>query len=168
MYDEIFNQNDMISLQNILRKQNQTITTAESCTGGGLGSLLSELSGSSKILMGGFVVYSNDSKNKLLDVKTDTLLKHGAVSKKTALEMAKNCKNRLETDIAISITGIAGPNGGTEAKPVGTVWIGVADESGTYAKKFVFLKNREANRELSKYTALSLIYRKLKYNIEIE
>lgn len=147
---------------------NLTISVAESCTGGGLGSLLSDFSGSSKILVGGFIVYSNESKISLLDVKEETLDRCGAVSEEIALELAENCRNKLKTDIALSITGIAGPNGGTEEKPVGTVWIGVSDKFGTYAKKFVFLKNREANRELSKYTALSLIYRKLKYNIEIK
>jgi competence/damage-inducible protein CinA-like protein len=142
-----------------------TISVAESCTGGGLGSLLSELSGSSKILEGGFIVYSNKAKMKLLNVNESTLIKYGAVSEQTAIELANNCREIMKTDFAISITGIAGPNGGTDDKPVGTVWIGISDSIETKAIKFVFLKNREANRELSKYTALSLLYRKLKYNI---
>ncbi len=141
------------------------ISVAESCTGGGLGSLLSELSGSSKILEGGFIVYSNKAKMKLLNVNESTLIKYGAVSEQTAIELANNCREIMKTDFAISITGIAGPNGGTDDKPVGTVWIGISDSIETKAIKFVFLKNREANRELSKYTALSLLYRKLKYNI---
>lgn len=146
---------------------NLTISVAESCTGGGLGSLLSELPGSSKIFSGGFIVYSNEAKMQLLEVKENTLSSYGAVSEQTAIELAENCRIKLGTDIAVSITGIAGPDGGSDEKPVGTVWIGISDSNRTVAKKFIFLKNREANRELSKYTALSLIYRNLKYNIEI-
>lgn len=146
-------------------KNNWTISVAESCTGGGLGSLLTELSGSSKILQGGFIVYSNKAKKELLNVKESTLNEFGAVSEETAIELAYNCRLKMKTDFAISITGIAGPNGGTGEKPVGTVWIGISDLKETKATKFVFLKNREANRELSKYTALSMLYRQLKYNI---
>ena len=148
-------------------KNNWTLSVAESCTGGGLGSLLTELKGSSKILQGGFIVYSNNAKKNLLDVNETTLEKYGAVSEQTAIELANNCRKKMGTDFAISITGIAGPDGGSTKKPVGTVWIGISDSTKTKATKFVFLKNREANRELSKFTALSLLYRKLKYNIEI-
>lgn len=148
-------------------KNNLTISVAESCTGGGLGSLLTELPGSSKIFSGGFIVYSNNAKIELLEVKEDTLSSYGAVSEQTAIELAENCRKKLKSDISVSITGIAGPDGGSDEKPVGTVWIGISDSNGTIARKFIFLKNREANRELSKYTALSLIYRNLKYNIEI-
>ena len=153
------------AFQEYFLKNNWTISVAESCTGGGLGSLLTELSGSSKILEGGFIVYSNKAKQELLNVQKVTLDTYGAVSKETAIELANNCRIKLKTDFAISITGIAGPNGGSEDKPVGTVWIGISDSQETKATKFVFLKNREANRELSKYTALSMLYRKLKYNI---
>jgi nicotinamide-nucleotide amidase len=157
----------LAAFQEYLIKNDWTISVAESCTGGGLGSLLTENSGSSKIFTGGFIVYSNKAKQDLLDVKQSTLDKFGAVSKETAIELANNCRVKLNTDYAISITGVAGPNGGSEEKPVGTVWIGISDMKSTKAIKFVFLKNREANRELSKYTALSLLYRKLKYNIDI-
>ena len=153
------------AFQEYFLNNNWTISVAESCTGGGLGSLLTELSGSSKILEGGFIVYSNKAKKELLNVKESTLAEFGAVSEETAIELAYNCRLKMQTDFAISITGIAGPNGGTDEKPVGTVWIGVSDSKETKATKFVFLKNREANRELSKYTALSMLYRKLKYNI---
>ncbi len=153
------------AFQEYFIKNNWTISVAESCTGGGLGSLLTELSGSSKIFEGGYIVYSNNAKKVLLNVNEATLNNYGAVSEQTALELANNCRVKLKTDFAISITGIASPNGGTNGKPVGTVWIGISDSKETKATKFVFLKNREANRELSKYTALSMLYRKLKYNI---
>ncbi|TNE36995.1 CinA family protein [bacterium] len=143
-----------------------TISVAESCTGGGLGSLLSELPGSSKILLGGFIVYSNKAKKTLLNVNENTLKDYGAVSEQTAKELAYNCQKKLNSDYAISITGIAGPSGGSEKKPVGTVWIGIAERNKVTAYKYTFLNDREANRELSKYTALSILYRKLKYNIE--
>lgn len=143
-----------------------TISVAESCTGGGLGSLLSELPGSSKILLGGFIVYSNKAKKTLLNVNENTLKDYGAVSEQTAKELAYNCQKKLNSDYAISITGIAGPSGGSEKKPVGTVWIGIAESNKVTAYKYTFLNDREANRELSKYTALSILYRKLKYNIE--
>lgn len=148
-----------------LLSNNSTISVAESCTGGGLGSLLSDLSGSSKIFKGGFIVYSNEAKQSLLGVNKISLDNFGAVSEQVAIEMADNCRKKLDTDFAISITGIAGPTGGTKDKPVGTIWIGIADRNSVKAKKFIFLKDREANRELSKYTALSLLYRKLNYNI---
>lgn len=156
------------AFQEFFIKNNWTISVAESCTGGGLGSLLTELSGSSKILQGGFIVYSNKAKQELLNVQESTLNKYGAVSKETAIELAHNCRIKLKTDFAISITGIAGPDGGSDEKPVGTVWIGISNSDETKAIKFVFLKNREANRELSKYTALSLLYRQLKYKIDLE
>jgi nicotinamide-nucleotide amidase len=154
------------AFQEYFIKNKWTISVAESCTGGGLGSLLTELSGSSKILIGGYIVYSNKAKNELLNVQISTLDNSGAVSEETAIELAHNCRLKLNTDFSIAITGIAGPNGGSVEKPVGTVWIGISDSKETKAIKFVFLKNREANRELSKYTALSLLYRKLKYNID--
>ncbi len=169
LYSHIIEENKPIleAFQEYFIKNNWTISVAESCTGGGLGSLLTELSGSSKILEGGFIVYSNNAKQELLNIKKSTLDNYGAVSEETAKELANNCRLKLNTDFAISLTGIAGPNGGSEEKPVGTVWIGISDSKETKAIKFVFLKNREANRELSKYTALSLLYRKLKYNIDL-
>lgn len=150
----------------ILIGNNLTISVAESCTGGGLGSLLSEIPGSSKILLGGFIVYSNKAKKTLLNVNENTLKKFGAVSEQTAIELAINCREIMNSDLAISITGVAGPTGGTKDKPVGTVWIGISDSKKVTATKFSFLKDRKANRELSIYSALSLLYRKLKYNID--
>lgn len=155
------------AFQEYLISNRWNIAVAESCTGGALGKLLTELSGSSKIFEGGFIVYSNKAKQELLNVQKSTLENFGAVSEQTAMELANNCRLKLKTDFGLSITGIAGPNGGTKEKPVGTVWIGISDSKETKAIKFVFLKNRDANRELSKFTALSLLYRKLKYNIEL-
>jgi len=106
------------------------IVTAESCTGGGFAYELTSVVGSSAWFERGFVTYSNEAKQELLGVSEATLQKYGAVSAETAVEMAVGALRQSRADIAISVTGIAGPNGGTEDKPVGTVWFGVADKDG--------------------------------------
>lgn len=135
-----------------------TLATAESCTGGLVAKRITDVSGSSKVFMGGVVSYSNDVKIKILGVSEETLAAHGAVSEETAREMALGARERLGSDIAVSTTGIAGPSGGSEEKPVGTVCFGVASSHGvkTYTEHFGEELPREAIRELASDFALSL------------
>jgi len=115
-----------------------TLGTAESCTGGLIGGALTAISGSSKCYAGGVVSYSNNLKMNLLGVPKEMLKTHGAVSEPVAKTMASGAREKLGVDIAISVTGIAGPGGGSEAKPVGTVWIGVATANGVSAREFQY------------------------------
>ncbi len=147
----------------LLKKRGETCSVAESCTGGLLGGEFTSVPGSSEYFTGGAIVYSNKAKMNILHVKEDTLEKHGAVSKETALELAAGVRTLYGTDYGIGITGIAGPGGGTEEKPVGTVWISIADKNGAEAKKYVFSTDRAVNRERSVGTALALLYKKLKF-----
>lgn len=144
----------------------QTVAVAESCTGGGLGSIFTCVPGSSEYFLGGIIAYSNQVKIGLLGVAQDTLNQYGAVSHPVAQEMAQGVKQKLNTDWGISITGIAGPGGGTETKPVGLVYIGLASADGQI-KSFEcrFGKDRERSliRHLSSYRALDLLRRKLLY-----
>ena len=125
MTESIFNEKEMIELQNLLRAHNKTITSAESCTGGLVASMITEISGSSDIFNGSIVTYSNEIKNQELKVEKDTLDKYGAVSTQVVKEMLTGVIKKFKADYAIAISGIAGPNGGTKNKPVGTVVIGV-------------------------------------------
>lgn len=129
MYDEIFNENDMTTLQNLLRNNNKTITTAESCTGGLVAHLITNISGSSDVFDGGIISYSNRIKNQELNVKNQTLEKYGAVSVEVVSEMLKGAIKKFNANYAIAISGIAGPGGGTKNKPVGTVVIGICDDN---------------------------------------
>lgn len=157
------NGNDLVfAVANLLLRKNLTLSCAESCTGGLLSGKLTDISGSSKFLKGSFVTYSNDAKIEQINVSRLTLEKFGAVSQEVAIEMAKGCLNKLKTDYSLSITGIAGPDGGSAEKPVGTVWIGLANNSKVIAKKFIFTNDRFANRQLSIYNALSILYTELK------
>ena len=134
-----------------------TIATAESCTGGLLAHRLTNVSGSSKYMPGGVVSYSNEIKIAEVGVKKETLIAHGAVSEQTAGEMATGVQEKFNTDIGIGITGIAGPTGGTDEKPVGLVYIGLAVKEKLIVKRFLFLKNRKANKLLSSQTALNML-----------
>jgi len=149
-------------LASLLSEKKLTISAAESCTGGLFGSKITSLPGSSRYFNGSAVTYSNEAKNNILNVSEETLDNFGAVSKECAIEMARGAKEKYNSDLAISITGIAGPEGGTEDKPVGTVWIGVSSKNGTDAHKFIFGKDREINRELSTYNAMNLLINEIK------
>jgi len=118
---------------------------------------LTNVSGSSVYLMGGVVAYSNAVKISLLKVKESTLTQHGAVSEETALEMAEGVRTLLKTDFGVSITGIAGPTGGTDAKPVGLVYIGLAGGENTRVRRFHFVKDRILNKQLSSQAALNML-----------
>ena len=147
------------ALIRLLSQRSETICTAESCTGGLLSQKLTAVPGSSKVFQGGAVTYSNESKMKLLGVDQGLVKKSGAVSKKAACAMAKCAKRKFRADWAVSITGIAGPGGGTKAKPVGTVFIGLETPSGSLSKKFLFQGLRSDIRENAVNAALGLIIR---------
>ncbi len=141
----------------ILIEKQATVATAESCTGGLVASLLTDISGSSAYFKTGFVTYANETKMAMLDVSELTLIDHGAVSEATVSEMLTGALNKSGSDYAMAISGIAGPTGGTEDKPVGTVYIGVADNSSQYIKRFQFGNNRIFNKEMSAFSALNLL-----------
>lgn len=149
-------------LANLLVENQLTISAAESCTGGMFGSRITSLPGSSKYFNGSAVTYSNQAKMDILGVEKSTLENHGAVSEECAIEMAKGALNLYNTDFAISITGIAGPDGGSDEKPVGLVWIGFASKTESVAYKHIFSKDREINRELAIYNAMNLLIKKIK------
>ncbi len=142
----------------LLKKHRKTISVVESCTGGMLGSAFTQQTGTSSYFMGGFLTYSNELKMRLADVSEQSLTRYGAVSKEVAEEMAKGGRIRLQTDYCISITGIAGPDGGSDEKPVGTVWIALANENQVIAKRFNFGGDRAINRERSVAQAISMLY----------
>lgn len=137
-----------------------TLATAESCTGGNIARLLTAQAGASAYFKGGVVAYSNAVKECALGVKHSTLEAHGAVSEETAREMAEGVRNRLGADLAIATTGVAGPDGGTKEKPVGTVWIAVADATHTEAKLLQFGANRrQQNIDRSTNQAFAMLIR---------
>ena len=144
MFDNIFNETDMIKLQSLLRANKQTITTAESCTGGLVASMITKISGSSDIFNGSIVSYSNKIKNQELNVKNETLEKYGAVSCEVVNEMLDGVIKKFDANFAIAISGIAGPNGATNTKPVGTVVIGLGDSNN---HKIVIVYNFNGSRE---------------------
>ena len=141
----------------LLKKNNLTISIAESCTGGMICSSIVDISGSSEVFSEGCVTYSNKAKISRLNVKSDTLAKYGAVSSKTAEEMAVGIAQTSGTDIGIATTGIAGPTGGTSEKPVGLVWIGVYYEGNVKSYKYMFKGNRKSIRIEATQKALALI-----------
>ena len=142
----------------LLSKKRLKISLAESCTGGLLSSSITSISGSSKVFTLGLVTYSNKSKINILKVPKKIIMKHGAVSYETCMSMVKNLYKISRTNISISITGVAGPNGGSKQKPVGLVFIGVKKGNKTLVKKFLF-KNRTRNsiQRSTVYRVLNLI-----------
>lgn len=134
-----------------------TLSVAESCTAGLLSSLIVGQSGASAYYKGGVVSYWNEIKNELLGVSEEILKKHGAVSCECAEAMAQGVRTKFHTDYALSITGIAGPDGGTPTKPVGTVWIGFSSKNETFAKNYLFDGDRNKIRLLSAYSALEIL-----------
>ena len=141
----------------LLKKKKLTIAAAESCTGGLITSKLTDIPGSSDYVMDAIVAYSNEAKRRLLGVKAETIKKYGAVSKQTAIEMARGIRKRSKTDIGISVTGIAGPTGARPGKPVGLVWIGYSDKKTAFAKDFIFTKDRLRNKDIMAKMALEIV-----------
>ena len=142
---------------NIMDEEGLTLSVAESCTGGYLSHLITQHPGSSKVFFGGAISYSYELKESILGVKNETLYQYGAVSRETVTEMVEGALLQFKSDYAIAVTGIAGPDGGTPDKPVGTVWIAVANKDKTVAKKFNFIRKRQQNIEVSATSALSML-----------
>jgi PncC family amidohydrolase len=145
-----------------LRARGMTLAVAESCTGGLLASRITDVPGASDYFRGGIIAYQNDVKERLLAVPTRVLAQHGAVSEETAKAMAIGCRDLLVSDIALSITGIAGPGGGSAEKPVGLVYIALATADKVSCHRFNWGKDRLANKESSVNAALKLVLALLK------
>ncbi len=143
-----------------LKEKGLHIATAESCTGGMASAAITSVSGSSEVFDGGVVSYANEIKHRILGVKEETLATHGAVSEECACEMAEGVRRLMGADIGISLTGIAGPGGGTAEKPVGTVYLGVSHKNETYALRLSLSGDRERVREESVKAALREAYRR--------
>lgn len=139
------------------RAAGRRLATAESCTGGLVAALLTEIAGSSDVVERGLVTYSNEAKRELLDVPAETLERHGAVSAETAEAMAAGALARSHADVAVAITGIAGPGGGSPAKPVGLVFLGLATTAGVRHRRRVFPGDRSSVRLASVAEALALL-----------
>jgi nicotinamide-nucleotide amidase len=148
-------------VKNIIEEENLTIAAAESCTGGMLGAYITSFSGSSKIFKGGIISYSNDIKISILKVDEQIISSFGAVSKECAEAMASNVREIFDVDYSISITGIAGPAGGSAEKPVGTVWIACADRWGVEAVLCNFPSVREGIRHSAVEKAIQILYSKI-------
>jgi PncC family amidohydrolase len=140
-----------------LVRRGATLATAESCTGGLIGHLLTEIPGSSDYYVGGLVSYSDGLKRDWLGVDERILHSHGAVSAQACVAMAEGARSRYTAALAVSATGIAGPSGGTDAKPVGLTYVGVADDGGHDVRRFVWEGDRHANKLRSAEAALSLV-----------
>jgi PncC family amidohydrolase len=140
-----------------LLKSGKTVATAESCTAGLLSSLLTQLPGSSRYFILGITSYSNQVKQNVLRIPASAIRRRGAVSKETALLMAQNVRKLAQADLGISITGIAGPGGGTARKPVGTVFIALSAKNKNSCKKFLFKGKRNAIRKQASLKALKLL-----------
>lgn len=141
----------------IARLQGRTLATAESCTGGGIGDALTAVPGASNVYKGGIITYCNEVKHNLLNVPAKMLDQYGAVSAPVAEAMAQGARSALNTDVAVSVTGLAGPSGDEFGNPVGTVYIGYADANTCLSRHFVFSGDREAVRTQAVEAALKLI-----------
>ncbi|MGB0369441.1 MAG: CinA family nicotinamide mononucleotide deamidase-related protein, partial [Flavobacteriales bacterium] len=148
----------------LLRQKKSTVSTAESCTGGLIAHKLTSVSGSSDYFLGSVVAYANEVKMESLGVESETLNQFGAVSEEVVIQMAEGVKQAMNTDYSIAISGVAGPTGGTDEKPVGTVWIAVSGPNETKTKKYQFGHNRKRNIEMSANTALNMLRKELNFS----
>jgi PncC family amidohydrolase len=155
------NDEDLLDLArrvgHLFRERGLHLATAESCTGGLVAHLITEVAGSSDYFAGALVTYANDVKIALAEVPSDALEAHGAVSAQVAKAMAEGTRRRLGVDVAVAVTGIAGPDGGTADKPVGLTYVAVADRDGTDMRRHVFNGDRSGNKRLSAAAALELL-----------
>ncbi len=154
------------AIHRLLQNAGSTIAVAESCTGGRIASALTTTPGSSKSFLGGVVAYDNSVKIQILNVNESTLERFGAVSEETAIEMASGVRQALRSGYAVSTTGIAGPDGGSEEKPVGLVWFALDDGSDRITRKFIFPGNREAVQRRATTMALGLVWKSLSQAVE--
>lgn len=145
------------TLVSLFAARGMTCATAESCTGGGVGSAITSVAGSSAVYLGGVVSYANSVKSGVLGVSTDTLAEYGAVSSECAAEMAEGARRLTGADIAVSVTGIAGPGGGSAEKPVGLVWFGLAAPGGVRTEKAIFAGGREEVRASAVIHAIGML-----------
>ncbi|MGN0854908.1 MAG: CinA family protein [Kiritimatiellia bacterium] len=141
----------------LLKARGMTCATAESCTGGGVGHAITAVPGSSEVYWGGVISYDNSVKRTVLGVAEETLATVGAVSHETAAQMAEGVRRLLKTDLAVSVTGIAGPGGGTSEKPVGLVWFGLATRTGVRTEKALFTGVRDEVRAKAVRHALGML-----------
>ena len=140
-----------------LRQRGLTLAVAESCTGGGLGDSITDVEGSSDYFLGGVISYANAVKERLLGVPASELAEHGAVSPEVAAAMAEGARRLLGADLALAVTGIAGPSGGTAAKPVGLVYVALAWPAGTQVERYQWSGGRRENKRASVQAALELL-----------
>ena len=147
----------------ILKNKNLTLSTAESCTGGYIAHLITSVPGSSNYFKGSVIAYDNAIKIDLLEVNSIDLQNHGAVSEEVVRQMAENVREIMKTDFSIAVSGIAGPDGGTEDKPVGTVWVAIASEFETITKRFQFTNDRDRNIIRASIAALDLLRKQIKH-----
>jgi PncC family amidohydrolase len=153
-----------IQIGKLLHERGLKLVLAESCTGGLLGSRITDVPGSSEYFLGSVVAYAYETKAALLGVSWDTLNSKGAVSRETVLEMARGIRDSMKADISVSVSGIAGPGGGTPEKPVGTTWIGLVATDGERGQLFHFSGDREENKALAVDAALKLLLDYLQSN----
>ena len=144
-----------------LRTGGRTLATAESCTGGLVAHLITEIPGSSTYFLGGLVTYDDTVKTALADVPPSVLDAHGAVSAQVAVAMAEGARKRLAVDVAVAVTGIAGPDGGSDTKPVGLTYVAIADAGGDDVRRHVWSNDRSGNKRASAAAALSLVLERL-------
>lgn len=148
-------------LQGIGLRRGVTVAVAESCTGGLVADAITDVAGSSAYFAGGVVSYGNAAKESLLDVPSDVLAAHGAVSAQVARAMAIGARQHFHADVAAAVTGIAGPGGGSEAKPVGLTYVAVADEAGVDVRRYLWSGDRAANKASSAAAVLELLAERL-------
>jgi PncC family amidohydrolase len=146
-----------IQIGNLLRARGLKLATAESCSGGLIADRITDIPGSSDYFRGGVVAYAYEAKVALLGVSWDTLRSHGAVSRETVVEMARGARIALGADVAVSVSGIAGPGGGLPGKPIGTTWIGLSSTEGDWARNFIWDGDRRANKQFSADAALQFV-----------
>lgn len=157
-FDEVNVTNSLeVELGKLLHDRKLKLAFAESCTGGLVGHRITDIPGSSEYFWGSIVAYAYEAKVALLGVSWETLNSRGAVSRETVLEMARGARRVLDTDVGVSVSGIAGPGGGTDEKPVGTTWIGLVASDGEWAQLFHFSGDREQNKSAAADAALQLL-----------
>ena len=144
-------------VRNLLSDRGMTIATAESCTGGLLGDRITSVPGSSEYYLGGVIAYANEVKEHILGVPKATMVEHGAVSEQSALEMARGARRVMRADYGLSVTGIAGPGGGTDEKPVGLTWVAVSAPEGDVAARHIYQGDREENKHSAVDSVLELL-----------